>query len=412
MTVLPERTIAQVEKIGEADILVGIPSFRAAKTISHVIKSAGEGLARYFPQLKGVIVNSDGGSEDNTMGVALSTPLPSGIEKIVTPYFGFPGKGSAFHAIFEIADRLKTKICVVVDSDLLSLTPEWIRLLGEPIWKHGYRFVVPYYLRHKHDGTITNTVAYPLTQALYGRKIRQPIGGEFGFSGGLAKVFSHENVWETDIARFGIDIFMTTTALNEGIKICQAAMGVKLHDSKNPATHLKPMFEQVVGTIFGLMKRYEIRWRILKKSESVELFGKIIKSHEPVSVEVNLPEMITQFKKGFNEERDFWERILEKNTLSELSKISEAPDKEIFFPDELWAKVVYDSAVAFNFYPTEANLVLPALFSLFLGRTAFFIKETAELSTERADLIVSRGARVFEKLKPYLITRWDKTKSK
>ncbi|MDP3014668.1 MAG: cell wall biosynthesis glycosyltransferase, partial [Candidatus Subteraquimicrobiales bacterium] len=305
-TVLPEEVIAKVNEIQEADIIVGIPSFRTAKTISHVVRVAGEGIVKFFSGLKGVVVNTDGGSEDKTMEIALATPVPRGVKKIVTPYLGLPGKGSAFHAIFEIADRLGAQICVVVDSDLLSITPEWIRLLGEPVLKHNYGFVLPYYLRHKHDGTITNAIAYPLTRALYGRKVRQPIGGDFGFSGRLAKLYSHENVWETDIARFGIDIWMTTLALNEGIRVCQVAMGVKLHDAKDPSTHLKPMFEQVVGTTFSLMKRYEIRWKALKVSEPVKFFGKMRKAEELSSIEVDSAKMISQFKKGFEENKFFW----------------------------------------------------------------------------------------------------------
>jgi hypothetical protein len=47
-------------------------------------------------------------------------------------------------------------------------------------------YIAPYYLRHKYDGTITNGIIYPMTRTLYGKSVRQPIGGEFGFSGSLA----------------------------------------------------------------------------------------------------------------------------------------------------------------------------------------------------------------------------------
>src|SRR5439155_747140 len=82
-----------------------------------------------------------------------------------------------------------------------------------PVVSGNAGYVTPLYARHKHDGTITNTVAYPLTRALYGARVRQPIGGEFGFAAELAHVWLAEPVWDTDVARFGIDIFMTTTAL-------------------------------------------------------------------------------------------------------------------------------------------------------------------------------------------------------
>ena len=63
--------------------------------------------------------------------------------------------------------------------------------------------MAPLYHRHKFDGTITNGIVYPLTRALYGRRIRQPIGGDFGFSGELARVYLAKPVWGTDVARSG-----------------------------------------------------------------------------------------------------------------------------------------------------------------------------------------------------------------
>ena len=50
-----------------------------------------------------------------------------------------------------------------------------------PVFEQGFDYVAPYYLRHKYDGTITNSIVYPLTRTLYGHRIRQPIGGDFGF---------------------------------------------------------------------------------------------------------------------------------------------------------------------------------------------------------------------------------------
>ena len=138
------------------------------------------------------------------------------ISRIAFPYEGIPGKGSAFRSIFEIAQKLDAKACVVVDSDLRSITPEWIELLVKPVLEGGFDYVAPLYHRKKLDGTITNSIVYPLTRTLYGKRVRQPIGGDFGFSGKLAQFYLTQDVWESDVARFGIDIWMTTTAIANG----------------------------------------------------------------------------------------------------------------------------------------------------------------------------------------------------
>src|SRR5579864_3052865 len=188
---LSEEAAKAVEAIGSADIVVGIPSFNNQRTIGHVVRAASIGLAKYFPDRRGVIVNSDGGSKDGTRDAVLSASIDDGKLMMLTtpqvaaqllsfPYHGIPGKGSAFRLIFQMAAKLGAKACAVVDSDLRSITPEWIDLLLRPILYRDFDFVAPYYHRHKYDGTITNSIVYPLTRALYGLRVRQPIGGEFG----------------------------------------------------------------------------------------------------------------------------------------------------------------------------------------------------------------------------------------
>ena len=222
---IDEKTEKHLTQISDADIIVGIPSYNNAKTIGHVVRAVQAGLVKYFPDKKAVLINSDGGSSDETVDVVQKAAIEDfhsifishqkQFLKITTPYHGIPGKGSAFRTIFEIANAFNVKACAVVDADLRSITPEWIDLLLRPVMDMDYDYVTPYYLRHKYDGTITNSIIYPLTRALYGKRIRQPIGGDFAFSGKLAKHWL-KTPWTVNANLFGIDIFMTTKAILGG----------------------------------------------------------------------------------------------------------------------------------------------------------------------------------------------------
>ena len=246
--ILDEQLAGAVAKIGSADVVVGIPSFRNAATIGYVAATAAKGLREHFPGARVAIVNADGGSPDGTPDRVVENA--SGVPVAVGRYVGPSGKGSAFRAIFTAVGMLGARACAVVDSDLRSITPQWIGRLLTPITRGDVDYVTPLYARHKHDGTITNSVAYPLTRALYGLRVRQPIGGEFGLGADLARAFLEQPVWDTDVARFGIDIFMTTTEIARGARVAQAFLGAKVHDPKDPAADLGPMFTQVVGTLF------------------------------------------------------------------------------------------------------------------------------------------------------------------
>ncbi|MGH9894924.1 MAG: glycosyltransferase family 2 protein, partial [bacterium] len=236
----------RVEQIEKADIVVGIPCYNNESTIANVLKQISHGLAKHYKSARSVILVSDGGSTDDTREIARDEEIMPWQEKVVFVYRGISGKGTALRAIFEASEKLGAGACAVVDADLRSITPDWVKYLLEPVVEKGYQFVAPTYSRHKHDGTITNQVVYSLTRALYGKRIRQPIGGDFAFSRDTVDSFIKQSVWMTDVARFGIDIWMTTHAITKGFRICQANLGVKIHDPKDPASSLGPMFRQVV----------------------------------------------------------------------------------------------------------------------------------------------------------------------
>ena len=415
---LPAEVEARLQQIGEVDLLVGVPSFNNARTIGHVVRAVTAGFAKYFPNHRAVYVNSDGGSTDGTPEVvAASTFSTPGailvahrlnpVHRIVTPYHGIPGKGSAFRTIFALAERLKAKACAVVDSDLRSITPEWVELLLGPILQQGFDYVAPLYLRHKYDGTITNSIVYPLTQALYGKDVRQPIGGDFGFSGRLASHYLSKPVWESNVARFGIDIWMTTTAIADGFKVCQAFLGAKIHDAKDPGADLADMFVQVVSSVFDLMQTYERHWTRVEGAEEVPLFGF---PHgvglEPVNV--NVERMLGIHRAAVRDLAEVWRPAITPQVLADVTALDASDAQSFRFPDPLWVKLVYDFAVAYQRRALPSQQLLRSLVPLYLGRTASFVVRTADSDAGQVETIIRNLADEYVRQKPYLHRRWTR----
>jgi hypothetical protein len=50
-SLLSEQAVQAVKSIRAADIVIGIPSYNNVRTISHVVRAAQAGLAKYFPIL-------------------------------------------------------------------------------------------------------------------------------------------------------------------------------------------------------------------------------------------------------------------------------------------------------------------------------------------------------------------------
>jgi hypothetical protein len=417
VTLLTEGLSARLDEVGEADIVVGIPSFNNERTIGHVVRAVAGGLAKYFPDRKSVIVNSDGGSTDATREAVMSADIDHDslllvshkvptIQRITTPYHGLPGKGSAFRTIFAVTEQLKAKACVVVDSDLRSITPSWVELLAAPVLDRGFDYIAPFYLRHKYDGTITNSIIYPMTRTLFGRRIRQPIGGDFGLSGRVASRFLTKDVWETDVARYGVDIWMTLTAMAEGFRVGQSYLGAKLHDAKDPGADLTAMFRQVVSSLFGLMETYEAVWQKVESSEPVPMFGLPFDvGLEPIPVDVE--RMKRAFQQGLRDLDAIYRSFLSASTIEGLMASSQKTGDDFRLPDDLWVRLVYEFAAAYHGKRLDRDHLLQSLIPLYLGRTGSFVLEVRDAGALMVEERIEMLAREFEAQKPYLLECWS-----
>ena len=408
-TALRGYTTKRVEEIERADILIGIPCYNNDKTIAHVIQMVTHGLDKHYKNFRSVIFIADGGSTDDTREVAKEFQVKPWQEKIVSIYRGPEGKGTALRSIFEAAQFLKVKACATVDSDLRSITSDWVKYLLDPIIEKGYQFVSPIYLRHKYDGTITNNIAYNLTRALYGMRIRQPIGGDFAFSRETAHFYSSQDVWDSDVARFGIDIWMTTTAITQRFKLCQANLGAKIHDVKNPSAHLGPMFYQVLSTIFYLMEKNENFWKAIRHSKKIKTFG-TTEYIEPEPITVNREQLVYRFKMGFRQFGVFWKAIFSPECFEEIEKLSTLDTQKLIFPLEIWVMILYELAATYHQWKINRNRLIDFITPLYYARVASFVNHTWDMDSSQAEKLVEEQAAAFEYHKGYLSELWDQEK--
>jgi hypothetical protein len=401
---------------GALEVIVGIPTYNNVSTIGQVVKVAQTGLANYFGNRKALIVNSDGGSEDGTLEaikqaridahalMMVRYPLDP-VHRLTTPYHGLPGKGSAFRTLFQIARAGQARALAVVDADLRCITPEWFNCLLKPILSQDFDYVAPYYKRHKYDGTMTSSIVYPLTRALYGRRVRQPIGGEFGISGRLASHFLKEEVWNTDVAHYGIDIWMTTTAIADNFKVCQSNLGVKIHDPEEQGLDLSAVLVQVVGSVFNLMETHDVAWRNVLGSLPVPLQGSPFEV-EPEPASINLPRTLGSFQQGVRDLLPVYEQVFSSRQLKGLQSCAAEPPDQFSLEDELWVSLIYDLALAYHRRIMDRQHLLKSLAPLYLGWVASFVLQTERVSDAEAERRIERLCLVFEQLKPYLINRW------
>jgi glycosyltransferase involved in cell wall biosynthesis len=404
-TALRQPTRRKLEHLEKADIVIGLPCYNNETTIANVLETVEKGLTLHFPHHKSLILVTDGGSVDDTREESQELDRIPGIERLTSIYRGIPGKGSAVRAIFEAAHMLQAQVCVLFDSDIRSITTEWVKSMIEPVLNQSYDFITPYYTRYKYDGTITNNIVYSFTRTLYGVRVRQPIGGDFSFSLPLIKQLINKDVWETDVARFGIDIWLTTNAIIHKAKIAQANLGVKIHDVKEPAETLEPMFKQVVKTLFNLMEENENVWKNVHGSTPVPILGpKLNITPQPFTIDVR--ELVEQFRIGYTYYKEVWKKIISPDIWQYIELLYTKKKNEFIIETEQWVKIMYDLAVAFHHWKGNRKVMIQLMVPLYFAKVASFVNATQEMDNEQAEAFVENQASLYEKHKNYLIQEW------
>jgi len=388
----------RLEVLKPVDILVGVPSFNNEKTILGVLKTIDKGLAKYFPKSKSGIMVSDGDSTDSTLDIAFDKFNSKSSEKICTTYRGISGKGMALRAIMEAARTLKSKVLLLFDADLKSIKPEWIGDLGKPLLAGKFDFITPYYVRDYRDGTITNLITYPLTRALYGQRLRQPIGGDFGMRAPLVRYFLDWAYWDNNVSKFGIDIWMTTIAANESFRTGQCFLGIKDHDSRRP-DQLGPMFRQVLSTSFKLMERYCHKWEMIKESREAPFVNSVY-DVKPPKLAIGNDDYFEKYLTSSVNLMKIWKSVLKKETFSALKKASASR----VFSGRLWSRIVYDFACVYHAWKKDRFKLVSLITPFYYARLDTFLKEC---ETRGCDEAVSRQAEIFEENKSYLIKNWE-----
>jgi hypothetical protein len=414
---LSEDFLRQLTAVGEVDILVGVPTFNNRESIERVVSAIQVGLTKYFHRERCVLINPDGGSTDGTpeifksasvqdFGMLLtSNPLRT-FHRVTAPYHGIPGKETALRTLFTAADLLRAKACAILAPDSLSITPEWVDSLIRPVYREGFDLAAPVYQRQKFDGLLVRGLLSPAIRALYGRRIQEPVGSELGVSGRLANHFLSKDVWEHDMTRYGLEIWMTTTAVADGFRLCETFLGPKVQAAKQFGQDLPGTIRQVVGALFRCLEMHQSFWTARTDgTEPLPMFGfQYNVALEPLRM--SRKRILDTVRSNVNQLVPILESILTPQTLVEIRHVIQLPDRDFHYPDELWVKTIYEFAAAYHHSAINRDHLLQALPPLYRGWVSSFVLENARADAAKIDQRLEALGREFEQLKPYLMDRW------
>jgi glucosylglycerate synthase len=415
-SILTDEFLRQLIDVGEADVLVGVPTYNNAATVGHVVQAIRAGLLKYFPRERAVIVNADGGSRDSTsdlvQGASIndlqhSTDLNAlrTLHCISAEYAGGPATGTALRTILASAELLRVSACAIVSPETTTIEPDWIERLLRPVYKGNYDFVTPLYRRHKFDGLLVSNLVYPMTRAFYGKRIREPYASEFSFSGQLASHFLGQEIWTQEVGQTGTEIALTIAAITGGFRLAQSFLGSKPHVDARSADLVAAM-RQTVGAMFWSLEPNVSLWSGKSDSQQIPTLceGQEV-TLEPLRI--NRKRLFDMFRSGVAELKPVLESILSPTTLGELQGAATLDEDHFAYGDELWARTVYEFAASYHKAVISRDHVVQALAPLYRGRAFTFLVENREASAEQVEQNIENFCLTCERLKPSLLEMWD-----
>jgi glucosylglycerate synthase len=403
---------AEIERLRPRPIVIGLLTYNNAGTVKKVAETVALALQHHCPDTAAVIVNADAGSSDGTPDLVGSAELPAIriehaaplAERLSVPFHGVPGRGGALHATFAAAHRLGMRALVLLEVDVVSMTEEWIDRLVRPVLEDKADLVVPAYVRHRYDGTITNLLLSPLVRALYGRRVRQPLGGQQALSARLVEHLLLHPRWHW-AGREISDLWVLGAAIADGFAVWETWLGPRIIRSGTRTTDLPPMVAQTLGSLFALMRLHADLWTEVRGSEPLPEIGPAaVPSIESAAVDVT--RMIDGFMLGVRDLVPIWELILAPETFGDVLSLGASEPSRFRFPDELWARVVYDFALGYHYDVVYRDHLLRSLVPLYLGRTAAFVLATQDRSAQASEALLEAVGDAFERQKSYLVERW------
>ena len=314
------------------------------------------------------------------------------------------GPESALLPLLREADRRGAAVVALAALERFEEGGAFIEGLFLPIAEQGFDFVSPAYYRHPLDGALMTGLVYPLMRAVFGFRLRQPLGGEASIALPLARRLLDDADWRRDPAYAGSDAWLVSKVLVGRARICQSWLGPWRAPTPQPeaASHA---VERVLRLVFREVERHVEHWQRVSGSAPVPQTG-IGPPTPPTHAEPPPEKLIGAFQLGERELSPIWSLVLPPKTLFALKRAAAAAPSSFRIGDELWARIVYDFAVAHFLKVMEPGPLLRSLTPLYLGWVASFSNEVRSLDVSAAEARVEVLCEAFEREKRYLVARW------
>jgi glucosylglycerate synthase len=308
---------------------------------------------------------------------------------------------SDYLAANDLVQRYEAEQVLLFGADVAELPPQTIREMADRI-AAGSDLTVPGYALGAHDGLVTSALLYPLTRALFAANIRFPLPMDAAMSRRMvermAAVAQRSSATQPDTL-----LWPVAEAAAAGFSARQVDCSAKTPPAP-AASDFNTLFVSVAGSIFADIEAKAPFWqRSRGPAVAMHEMPPMLQTEEGDLAE-DVPGMVEAFRLAHRNLQEIWALALPPQSLLALKKLSIAEAAAFTIPPALWARLVYDFALAFHLRSLNRGHLLGAFTPLYLAWVASTLKTVTDDASAAAHR--EETAAAFEREKPYLVARW------
>ncbi len=301
----------------------------------------------------------------------------------------------------ELAQRHDATQVLLLGADVCALPAAAIRAMADRI-AEGADLIVPAYSLGAHDGLVTSAFLYPLTRALFAANIRFPLPMDAGMSRRMvermASVAQRQAASQSEVL-----LWPVAEAAAAAFSARQVDCGAPTPPAPS-ASDFNTLFVGVAGSIFADIEAKAPFWQRSRGPAVATREVPPMRQTESDDLAEEVPGMVEAFRLAHRNLQEIWALALPPQSLLALKKLSIAEPQAFTIAPALWARLVYDFALAFHLRTLNRGHLLGAFTPLYLAWVAATLRtvtDDASAATHREET-----ASAFEHEKSYLVARW------
>ena len=395
MSSLPIADATQDASHTPATLLVCLPSLPPESLIANLDK-----LSKVFGEEDLLIATPDTLPENmQRPGMEL---IAMSSERIAS---GWVLAAADYASAAAVAAQRNAQTVLLLGGDLYGLPTNALRGLVDGVRGQQMDLVLPRFALRPGSGLVNSALLYPLTRALFGANIRFPLPADAALSARMIQRLAAQRG-----ARPGQSASLlwpvTETAI-AGYSVREVDAG-EAEPPLPQQADFSELFQSITGSLFADLESKATFWQRARTRPPIAAEPALpLSNNAALSAEAmtEVQSMIDTFQLAYANLQEIWSLVLPPQSRLALKKLSLQPAASFHVEPQLWARVVYDFALAYRLRNLNRGHLLGAMMPLYLAWAASHLL-TADNDAARAERHIAETAACFELERSYLVSRW------